>query len=106
MNVEVLVRLEPVDDGKKIGWWATAPAVGNVAVAATTLRDLEPLAMEAVHQAAVELGLPKPTEVTFTLVEEPQPSAGDDLPAERQGATTPAGAGVEGGQRSARLVPA
>ena len=114
MNVDVIVDLEPV--GAKVVWWATAPAVGNVAVVADSLKELEVLARDAIDSILEERG-DAAGEVRFVLRGDAQASAGaehpvvefrpsgnvdDALPAEPTTAAT-----IVDGQRAAReLVPA
>lgn len=103
MKVEFFVGLEPVSDRQTVAWWATSSSIGNLAVAAASLRELEALAREAVDEAVDESGL-GPVEVTFTLINDAPPSAGDDLPSQRPSA--PDTVGVHGQRTARELVSA
>lgn len=76
MRVEVFVDLEPVDDGHKVAWWATAPAVGNLAVAADSLRELEDLARSAIDEILESQGRGEVADVRLTLRSDGPRSAG------------------------------
>jgi hypothetical protein len=117
MTIEVLVDLEQIDGGQKVVWWATAPSIGNLAVAADSLQELEVLAREAIDLMFDERG-EAPGEVRFTLRNDAPISAGAERPAV-EFLPTPSGDGSPpvaapttsdtalAGQRAAReLVPA
>lgn len=74
IRVDVIVDLEPVADGRRLAWWATAPAIGNFAVAADSLRELETLARAAIDEIAQEQG--EVAEIAFTLRNDAPVSAG------------------------------
>lgn len=78
MKVEAYVDLEPVSGGQRIVWWATAPALGNLSVAADSLRDLEVLAREAAAAVLAEQGDQPGADVRFTLRDDLLASAGPD----------------------------
>lgn len=77
INVEVIVDIEPVDNGRRAAWWAYAPAVGNLAIAADSLRELEALARAAIDEILEERGGDEVAQVTFSLRNDAPRSAGD-----------------------------
>jgi len=83
MKVEVYVDLEPVSGGQRVVWWATAPALGNLAVAANSLRDLEVLARDAAEAVLEERGDQSGADIRFTLRDDVLATAGPDQDAAR-----------------------
>lgn len=119
MKIEVYVDMERVADGQRIAWWATAPAIGNLSVAADSLVELETLARNAIDEILEERG-GKPAEVLFRLRDDAPPSAGaeraeveytaaprdpaSNLPTVRP--STPETVGLDGRRAARELVPA
>lgn len=78
MKIEAYVDLEPVSGGQRVVWWAIAPALGNLAVAADSLRDLEVLTREAAEAVLAEQGDQSGADIRFTLRDDLLASAGPD----------------------------
>lgn len=83
MKVEVYVDLEPVSGGQRVVWWATASALGNLAVAADSLHDLQILAREAAEAVLTERGDQSGADIRFTLRDDLLASSGPDQDAAR-----------------------
>lgn len=116
IEVRVVVDLEAVDGGRDVAWWATAPSVGNLAIAAGSLRELENLARAAIDDILAESG--EVAKVTFKLRDDAPTSAGAadagvtmEVTAQPDAASPPTEATVQGsdavgGQRMARELVA
>ncbi len=107
MKVELLVTLSPTGEGPGMVWWATASSVGNLAVAADSLRELEILGRDAVNEALADGASADNVEIVLTLVDQMPPTAGDDVTVRREGdVSPPPPAGIQGQRRSRELVAA
>lgn len=123
MKVEVYVDLEPVSGGQRVVWWATAPALGNLAVAANSLRELEILARGAAEAVFAERGDRPVPDIHFTLRDDVVATAGPErgaarftprtAPADRMAAgaqmvqtDSPSTIGLDGRRAARELAPA
>ena len=109
LDVQVIVDIELA--GSKVVWWAVAPGIGNLAVAADSLRELEALAIAAIEDIVEEEHPGEGAAITFTLRSDAPRSAGNEDPGTLELASQPdvptlAGTDVDDGQRLTRELVA
>ena len=72
MSTHFAIHIEPTPEGGVV-WWAETPAIAGLSVAADSLQELYPLALEAVEQ---HLGAEARLDVRFDLVTAPAETGG------------------------------